>query len=47
MVLMAVIQFRMKEINTTSSYAGEHAKYKDYWAPGKSIAEDDDTDSDE
>lgn len=39
--------FGMKEINTTSSYAGEHAKYKDYWAPGKSIAEDDDTDSDE
>ena len=34
--------FGMKEINTTSSYAGEHAKYKDYWAPGKSIADDDD-----
>lgn len=39
--------FGMKEINTTSSYAGEHAKYKDYWAPGKSIAEDNDTDSSE
>ena len=37
--------FGMKEINTTSSYAGEHAKYKDYWAPGKSIADDDDDDS--
>lgn len=40
--------FGMKEINTTSSYAGEHAKYKDYWAPGKSVAEDDeDTESSE
>lgn len=38
--------YGMTELNTTT-YAGEHAKYKDKWAPGKSIAEDNDTDSSE
>lgn len=37
--------YGMPEINTTT-YAGEHAKYKDKWAPGKSIADDND-DSDD
>jgi len=36
--------YGMKEINLNSAYAGEHAKYRDYWAPGKSIASDDDDD---
>ena len=32
--------YGMPELNTTT-YAGEHAKYRDKWAPGKSIADDD------
>lgn len=32
--------YNMPEINTTT-YAGEHAKYRDKWAPGKSIADGD------
>ena len=36
--------YGMPEINTTT-YAGEHAKYKDKWAPGKSVADDDSDDS--